>query len=94
MTRYALVPVEATQEMLESESRIDETKMQRAWSAMLAASPGQGAVTAEQVEAAAEAVHRNSTSGRAWSRMGEDWKAVYRTHARAALEALGLTVQP
>lgn len=64
--------------------------------AMVHAAPNSGAVTKEMVERAAEAVWFASWSSPfrgPWSDQPEDVKAAIRDIARAALRAIGLTVE-
>jgi len=107
-TRYALVPVEATCKMTNAWSHAkpsisadrwtDKDCAEADWSAMLAASPNGGAVTAADLERAAEAAFekRRELLGAelsySWAELPSDWRAVEIASQRAALTALGLPV--
>lgn len=111
-TRYALVPQHFTPEMAEAareaicreiQSRVvdPEAHAVAAYHAAIAASPGQGAVTAEQLEAAAEVAWQEESVRAAdrrrliaWADAPESDKTRFRGYARATVRALGLTVQP
>lgn len=89
MTRYALVPVEATEEMANALTDMPDSMewgFQNDYARMIAASPGQGTVTAEQLEAAVASLSA------LWKR-GEPFPTAER-QAATVIAALGLTVQP
>lgn len=61
-TRYALVPVEPSEEIIakairDSQGQIVAEDVTSAWSAMIATSPNGGCVTAEMLERAARILH-------------------------------------
>lgn len=98
-TRYALVEREPSAEIIakairDSGGQIVAEDVTSAWSAMLAAIPNGGAVTAADLERAAEAAWKanNPIRGCEWPDLLERVKRGYRNVARAALTAIGLPV--
>lgn len=110
MTRYALVPVEATEDMLDAirEQNIAGWAVD-AWNNAVVAAPAQGTVTAAQLDEAAAGLLSDWESDGKGEPFGFDWamkiirsddpelqgtRLEFLRMARAALSALGLQVQP